>query len=251
MLIDKPLRDHREPRDIRIWRDPPGFFRGNACDCHCGAANICCDNTNACATLQFSDDFSSALGGYSEALCSGGTGKTFGVSGGFLTDTFGSGASPKYSGAAGSKTQAITIPALNGLCISVSVVLGIVTGKVIGTTGIGIGGVGNLFGRVASPLPPTAYATRNAAGADECPAAGTLHTWGTVSANFVDGDCVALVLTDTSSGAGTYSLKSYLNGTLMDTFSGQAYTLTSGGSINCGVFDTNGGKWSNLCIATS
>ena len=56
MLIDRTIRDFREPRDWQHpWRASPGFFRGNKCDCHCatsapssvstvGCAAACCDN---------------------------------------------------------------------------------------------------------------------------------------------------------------------------------------------------------------
>ena len=38
--MNTPLRDYREPRDWRIWRDPPGFFTGQA-------GCFCCPGTSA------------------------------------------------------------------------------------------------------------------------------------------------------------------------------------------------------------
>lgn len=233
------LRDYRELRDwSRIDRDSPGLI--------CCCANICCDTTNACAASQFTDSFSSSLGGYTSANCPGSTG-LFSVGGGFLSEAF---AGAPYTGASGAYTQAITIPTLNGLCISVSAKIYAIAGKTVGTTGVTIGGVSAMVGRYASPAL-TQYLTSNDTTAAGCQKVATNHTYGTANANFVDGDCLCLVLQDTSSGAGTYSIKSYVNGVLKDTFSGVAKTLTAGGTINVGVTDTNGGQWDNLCIATS
>ncbi len=247
-----PLRDHREPRDLtHPWRDPPGFFRGNACDCHCSSAGTCCDETNKCGTLQFQDNSFSSLASYTESACGVG-GKLFSGGSGTVTDTFG-GAPGHYPNATGAIGQSVTIPTLNGLCISVSAVLYAIISKNTGTTGIYIGGVGVLLGRYSSPTPfATPYINRNTADAHGCfPGSGTNHTFGTANTNFTDGDCAQLVLQDTSSGGGTYSLKSYVNGTLMDTFTGLTYSLSAGGTLECGMIDSNGGKWGNFCIATS
>lgn len=244
MLIAPELRDIRDERKWhKHWIDRPGMGWFWCC---C-PTTPCCDNTNGCATLQFSDDFSSAKAGYTDANCA--TGDTFAVGGGFLTETFGAGSTPKYNGASGTHTQSITIPALNGLCISVSVQIYKVSGKVAGVTGMTINGVGTMVGRIGSS---TQYGTQNTTAANGCiGGGGTNHFYGAALTDFVDGDCLCLVLQDTSSGGGTYSLKSYVNGTLLDTFAGLAKTLTAGGSIKIGVVDTNGGQWDNLCIATS
>jgi hypothetical protein len=246
MLIKLLRPDWRIHRDWkRLWLDAPGFFRGNACDCHCSAGNICCDNTNACATLQFSDDFGAALAGTYTQTPSPPNHVSFATTPGVLQDTFG-GSLSHYAGANGNCTQSITVPALNGLCISVSAVVRIIANKNIGTTGIVITGVAQMLGRYSTPTPaPTQYISSMLAGSFGS------HTYGSANTNFNGGDCLCLVLQDTSSGGGTYSVKSYVNGTLLDTFAGESLTLTAGGSIAVGVHDSNGGEWDNLCIATS
>jgi hypothetical protein len=249
MLTPRELRDWREIREwSAIWRGPPGFFGPGWRNCNCCGAT-CCDTTNQCSTLQFSDAFSSLSGSYTQTKCTGDTHINFAASGGNLTED--GGIAAPFVGAGGVCTIPITVPTLNGLCISASAVLKVITGKTIGTTGICIANVGVMAGRYGFPVPAsTPYLTNNAANSIGC-ATGSSHLYGTANTNFTDGDCIMLKLIDVSSGAGTYDLKSYVNGTLADTWSGQAYSLTAGATIEIGFRDTNGGQWQNFCVATS
>jgi hypothetical protein len=140
---------------------------------------------------------------------------------------------------------------LNGLCISVSAIIKVLVGKNGGTTGITIAKVGLMAGRYGSPTPaPTPYLTNNLTDANGC-ATGSSHTYGTANTNFADGDCICLKVIDVSAGAGTYDLKSYVNGVLKDTWSSQSYSLTAGAALNIGFRDSNGGQWDKFCIATN
>lgn len=236
MLIPRDLRTIDKPRDwARPWRDAPGFFGPGWRNCNC--CEPCNSSCNSCATQVWADDFTSSLGGYTSSLCA--TGRNFAVTGGSLVENYNG---PPYTGAGGAYTQSITRPALNGLCISVCASIKILSLKSAGGTGVTIGS-GPEFHLSVSGIWVLQRAACSAAGCITAGATDTgLHTW-------VSGDVITLKLSDTSSGGGTYKAECYINGSLVNTRTGLAYTIPD--PFIAGVDDTNGGEWGCLRIATN
>lgn len=228
------FRDYREPRDWRRWKEPAGLI------CCCTTSSLCAN----CATSRFTDDFTSALGGYTTTACPGSSGTpVYVASGGFLTQT------AAFGGviASGVYTQGITTPTLNGLCISVCAQIYSAAGKTTGGTGVTIGGGAEFHGRYLAGVKNN-YVSQPTTSANGCISGAGASTF---APTWVDGDTITLVITDTSSGAGTYDVTCYVNGVLKKTLAAQAYSFTAGSTIQCGVCDSNGGKWANLKIYTS
>lgn len=238
------FRDIREPRNwARPWRDPPGMVY---CDC-CGAASTCVN----CATIQLHDDFSSVLGGYTDTTCGTMTSHTWSTSGGALTVNcvnHTAGSSPTYA-------RAITIPALNGLCIAICANLYVSSGPSSLTAGFNIPPFATTFYR--NGFNNFGLWTGNTAtDANGCvTGTGTFTSGGTA---MTDGDTITLALIDTSSGAGTYKVVVYKNGTAQITKTGVALTITAGGSSQVGFngspgnnANTFGGQWKQAYFSTS
>ena len=156
------------------------------------------------------------------------------------SQTLGSTSLNTCAGTRNVNVSSYTTPALNGLCMSVC-------GKITaaGTTcGVIIGGGPFLFGR--NIFNNYGQQTKNLA--TGCPDGTSVFTsFGTFAVN----DIITLRVEDTSSGAGTYKALSYVNGTLVNTTTGLAYTFTAGAGINIGWATTGGGTCILQAIATS
>lgn len=198
----------------------------------------CCTNAcAACANVKLNDDFSGNLAAYTYNSCSLSTPNNYSIVAGRLQWTPGV---PRGSGAL---YQSFTIPALNGLCMSVEANL--FPGQA--TSGIFIGGI-----RYFNATGPTTSYQSNQVSAVGC-GSTTVFTTSPVP---VAGDLIRMIVQDTSSGGGTYSITYCVNGTQIHQETSVSLTLTAGGSINIGVtFTSNAGvsniQWDNLLVATS
>lgn len=196
-----------------------------------------------CDNLVFSDDFSGTLSGYTFTQCIGSSGDKYIASSGRLKWN--------HNAGRGSLHQSVTVPSLNGLCLAVE--SEIFTDN--STAMIYIGGGVAMWGTTVSGSGTLRRATR---GVTTC----TLGTASIISGSpHVSGDKIAIVITDASSGGGTYDVAYYLNDTVVDTQSGVAFSFTAGSTIDVGVDMTiiaPGGpstagtvEWDNLKIYSS
>ena len=135
-----------------------------------------------------------------------------------------------------------TTPALSGLCMSICAQI---TGGTTGAIGVVIGGGPAFFARL-SGLNDYGQQTKDLS--TGCPdGTSTFTTFGSYAVN----DTITLRVEDTSSGAGTYQVKCYINGTIASTTTGLAYTFTAGAAILIGKMKTGDGTCVIQSVATS
>jgi len=148
----------------------------------------------------------------------------------------------------GSRTQAITRPALNGLLVSVQAnVFDSTTYDPTGTGTPGYQTTGLTIGK-ASFAERIVFHRRQKLGDHllQFRATGAGSNTNRIISGVTHAFPMKLEVEDVSAGAGTYDIRCSVGGTVVYTESSVALTLPS--TLDMGVICTDGGSWKSLCI---